>query len=451
MRNRFTSPSRRHQLLVSLSPHGVQVLHFQRGWLGWKQAHAHQTPLPEGDDYLQRVQAALKECCQSWQIPARSDVYWVLAGDILGVLPPMPATALAEPGALLPFAPGSVLTQPDRFGPEEEKSLLWMHKDWATEIERISSACQLRAVELFARAQLFQPLCARSKKHISLVLEGAQDDYFLHIFAPGGAILRSRVVESAALGDGLAGLLQIELASLPENQREAAKGGVQLFAPAAQLPAKEAWPHAAQALPVQPPASLLEQLWRSGLEGIVLQATHNELIQKINIWSMAAAVLGLAALGTMLWHDGRLERQIEDAHEDLRKQAPKVEAAKLLKAKTLWMADVVHAAQALDKDNQAAAALPDVLAVFPPPPAALLYLRLDGKDVALAGTGDEAAVQWLREHPLPQYQPFTEMPVPEFLAEQSIAIHMQAAKQAPAPEPAPAAEAKPTEPEKAKP
>ena len=72
-------------------------------------------------------------------------------------------------------------------------------------------------------------------------------------------------------------------------------------------------------------------------------------------------------------------------------------------------------------------------------------------DIQEAGTGDEAAVQWLREHPLPQYQPFTEMPVPEFLAEQSIAIHMQAAKQAPAPEPAPAAEAKPTEPEKAKP
>jgi len=451
MRNRFISPSRRHQLLVSLAPHGVQILHFQRGWLGWKQAHTHQADLPQGDNYLQCVQSTLKECSQTWRIPAGSDVCWVLAGDIIGVLPPMPASALAEPGALLPFAPGSVLTQLDRFGQGEEKSLLWIHKDWATEMERISSACQLRAVEIFSRAQLFQALGARSKNHIRMVLEGAQSDYFLHIFAANGAILRSCLVEYGTLGDGLVGLLNIELASLPENHMAAAKEGVTLLAPAEHLPAKEAWPHAVQTLPTNPPATLLERLWRSGLEGIVLQATHNELIQKINLWSMAAAVLGLAALATMLWHDGRLERQIEDTHEDLRKQAPKIEAAKLLKAKTLWMADVVRATEVLAKDTQAATALPEVLAVFPPPPAALLYLRLDGRNVALAGTGDDTAVQWLHDHPLAQYQPFTDMPVPEFLAEQNIAIHLQTAKQAPSLEPAPAAVATPTQPEKATP
>lgn len=460
MSNRFPPPPRRHQWVVSLSPHGLLVLHFQRGWLGWKQAHSHQAALPEGDDYLPSVQKVLKDCCRQWKTPAASDIYWVLAGDIMGVVPPAPsADDATEPGAgagaLLPFASGAVLTQIDHFGQGAEKSLLWIHKDWATEIARISNACKLRAVEIFARAQLFQPLCGRNKNQTSIVLEADKDDYFLHIFAPDGAILRSRLVDKATLSDGLAGLLTVELASLPSNEENAPAKRFKLFAPAAQLPSKADWSHSSQALPSTAPSALLEQLWRSGLEGIVLEATHHHLIQKINLWSMVAGGVGLAILATLLWHDGKLERQIEDTHEALRKQSPKVEAAKLLKAKTMWMADVVHAAQALEKDTETLAAFPQALAVFPPPPAALLYLRLDAKNLALAGTGDEAAVQWLHDHPVPQYQAFTDLPVPDFLAEQSISIHLQATKAPPPPSPPPeaesAAQAHPTQPEKAKP
>lgn len=461
MSNRFLPPPRRHQCVVSLAPHGLLVLHFERGWLGWKQAHTHQVTLPEGDDYLQSVQTVLKDCCRQWKTPAASDVYWVLAGDIMGVVPPTPSAddatiAEAGAGALLPFASGTVFTQVDRFGQGAEKSLLWIHKDWASEITRISSACKLRAVEVFSRAQLFQPLCGRNKNQISIVLEGDKDDYFLHIFAPDGAILRSRLVDQATLSEGLVGLLNIELAGLPSHEEGAPARRFKLFAPIAQLPSKADWSHLSQALPSSTPAALLAQLWRSSSEGIVLESTHNTLIQKINLWSMVVGAVGLAVLAAMLWHDGKLERQIDDTHEDLRKQSPKVEAAKLLKAKTMWMADVVRAAQALEKDTQALAAFPQALAVFPPPPAALLYLRLDAKNLALAGTGDEAAVQWLHEHPVPQYQAFTDLPVPDFLAEQSITIHLQAAKAPPpppepSPAPEPVANANKIQPEKAKP
>ncbi|GAB3356407.1 MULTISPECIES: hypothetical protein [Giesbergeria] len=432
MHNRLIPPPRRHQLVVSLSPGCLHVLHFRRGWLGWKQTHTHQTPLPEGDDYLQKVQSALKECSQQWQIPASSDVHWVLAGDIMGVLAPTPATASAEVGSLLPFAPSNVLTQTTHFGQGTEKSLLWIHKDWVAEIERITAACGLQAVELFSRAQLFQPLSSQAKGQICMVLEGDKGQpHSLHIFAPDGAILRSRIVEPAALAEGLGGLLKIELASLPEGTVGHKEGAVGLWASTDCLPVGNDWHHPTQPLPAQSEATLLEQLWRSPYGGIVLQATHQYLVQKINFWSMVWGVVGLVGLAGMLWHDGKLERQIEQAHESLRKEAPKVEAAKLLKAKTLWMADVVQAVQAQEKESLTLPPLPQVLAVFPPAPAALLYLRLDAHKVLMAGTGDEAAVQWLHEHPLPEYQPFTEMPVPDFLAsQQDITIHLQTEKQA---------------------
>lgn len=442
MHNRLLPPPRRHQLLVSLSAQGVQVLHFQRGWLGWKQAHAHRADLPDGEGYLPALQAALGACSQQWRIPAASEIVWVLAGDILGILPPTATSS--EAGPLLPFAASSVLTQTDHFGQGTQKSLLWIHKDWVAEIERISAACALQTVELFARAQLFQPLSLQCKGQVCMVLEGeAAGGYCLHILATDGALLRSRVLETASVQDGaaLAALLKLELAALPDGvlgslAQNVPSQNVQLWASAPVLSALDEshWPHARRALPARSVAALLEQLWRSSLEGIVLQATQQYLVQKINFWSMVGGAVGLIGLALMLWHDGQLERHIEQTHEDLRQQAPKVEAAKLLKLKTLWMADAVQAAQAQEAAHQTPLPLPQLLAVLPPPPATLLYLRLDGQKVELAGTGDAAALQWLQERTLPDYQPFAELPVPEFLAERSdIGIHLQTEKLPPAP------------------
>lgn len=437
MHNRLIPPPRRHQLLVSLSAHGLQVLHFQRGWLGWKQAHAHRAALPDGDGYLPALQAALGACSQQWRIPATSEIVWVLAGDILGILPPTPTSS--EAGPLLPFAASSVLTQTDNFSQGTQKSLLWIHKDWVAEIERISAACALQTVELFARAQLFQPLSLQCKGQVCMVLEGEPaEGHFLHILAADGVLLRSRVLEASSVQDGaaLAALLKMELAALPDGVLGSPAQSVQLWASAPVLSALDDshWPHARRALPTRSLAALLEQLWRSSLEGIVLQATQQHLVQQINFWSVVGGAVGLIGLALMLWHDGQLERQIEQTHEDLRQQAPKVEAAKLLKLKTLWMANAVQAAQAQEAAHQTPLPLPQVLAVLPPPPATLLYLRLDGQKIELAGTGDTAALQWLQERPLPDYQPFTELPVPEFLAERSdIGIHLQTEKLPPAP------------------
>lgn len=438
MQNRLLPPPRRHQLLVSLAPQGLQVLHFRRGWLGWKQAHAHGVELPEGDAYLAAVQSTLHECSQQWNIPAGSEVQWVLAGDILGIVPPAPASS-SESAPLLPFAANQVWTQTDQFSPSAQKSLLWIHKDWVAEMERISAAVGWQAVELFARAQLFQALALQGKDHVCLVLEGtAAEGYFLHILAPDGALLRSRVLETASVQDSeaLAGLLRLELAALPEGPLGRSAPKMQLCAPASVLSAlsDSHWPQARQALPERSLAARLAQLWRSSQEGIVLQATQQHLVHQINFWSIVGGAVGLLGLAAMLWHDGQLERQIEQTHEDLRQQAPKVEAAKRLKLKTLWMADAVQAAQAQDTASQTALPLSQVLAVLPPPPATLLYVRLDGQKVELAGTGDAAALQWLQEHPLPEHQPFTDMPVPEFLAEQpDISIHLQTEKLPPDP------------------
>ena len=57
MRNFSPSAGWRHQLVLSLSPHSLCILHFYRGLLGWKRAHELVVPLPEGGSVL------------SWRVP----------------------------------------------------------------------------------------------------------------------------------------------------------------------------------------------------------------------------------------------------------------------------------------------------------------------------------------------------------------------------------------------
>lgn len=434
MRNRPFSGMNQHQLVLSLTPECLQLLHLQRGVLGWRRAHEEHCPLPQGDDFLAALQQQAQQCTQQWRLPPGTRAHWVLASDILGIIAPaQPATAGA---ALLPFAPSDTRTQADVFAGADNPGMLWIHKDWLAEIERISELCGLQLVELYARAQLFQREAARASGALKVVIEepAGQQQAFLHIYAANGAMLRSRVLDVHDKGQALQGCVAAELAALG-----AAAGGAAGQAPALLLTAtapQPPWPELPQwrALKRQAEADRLWQLWRGDQEGIVVRATHEEVGKTLKGLSLALGLAGAVGLGAMVWHDGRLQQQIEDDSASARREAPRVAAAQALKARTLRMADAVQASQTLQDAPDAMAGLAALLARFPAPPATLLYVRTDADTLAFAAQGDEASAQALRERPPAGYGPLTDLPLPEFLSEAAPTIHLQTRRLPPEPQ-----------------
>ncbi|NUN59560.1 MAG: hypothetical protein HUU13_00370 [Burkholderiaceae bacterium] len=429
MRNRTPSARRRHQLVLSLLPHGLHVLHLQRGILGWKRANEASLPLPEGDDFLPKIQSQLSHCIEQWKLPSGARVHWVLAGDILGIVPPSATeTSLA---AALPFSANDTRTQPDLFAGDTLPSLMWIHKDWIAEIERISSQCQLELVELYARAQLFQRHAAQRTGATKVVIERENGMLILHIFASTGMMLRTRILSDKD-ATALHAILQTELAGLRSGTDGQADRQKQLLAPAELVANPSEW-HGfdCHALEQVSQADLLERLWHSDLEGIVVRPTHDDIVKGIKALSLSMGAAGLVGLGLMVWHDGQLQQQIDDGRTKSRKDLPRVEAAKALKSRTLQMAEAVQAAQTLRENSASMTAFTQILANFPPAPATLLYVRTDDNTLAFVGTGEEASVKWLQERSFPGYEPLTEFPVPEFLQNNNPAIHFQSRKSAP--------------------
>lgn len=433
MRNSTPSASRRHQLVLSLSPHCLNVIHFQLGLLGWKRTNEIQIALPEGEDFLPQIQSRLAQCSRQWKLPPNTRAQWVLGGDILGIVPS--TTSETGAGAALPFAANDTRTQSDQLSDSDHPSLMWIHKDWVAEIERISASCQLDLLEFFARAQLFQREVARLSGAFKVVIEQEVDQYFLHIFGPTGAMLRTKILggkDTAALHP----LLKAEIAGLGPVFDEPQQPQISLLAPAQLIDTfSESQGFECHVLDERPPADLLEQLWRSELEGIVVRSTYEEVVQNIKLLSIALAIVGLIVTGLMMWHDGKLQQAIDDGRQLVRKDLPKVEAAKALKAQTLQMADAVQAAKIFRENTGSLMAFTQILANFPPAPATLLYVRTDENSLAFVGNGDQTSVKWLQDRVFPGYAPLTELPVPEFLESGHPAIHVQTRK-APAP-PAP--------------
>lgn len=433
MRNLSPSASWRHQLVLSLSPHSLCILHFYRGLLGWKRAHELQVPMPEGDGFSSQLQQQLADCVTRWKIPPATRAHWVLAGDILGIVPPSTQGAGAPPS--LPFPASDTRTQVDAFGGADGASLMWMHKDWVTELERISSACRLDLVELYARAQLFQRLAARQPSSLRVVVETDTSDQFLHVYAANGTMLRTRVLDAHDANEHLAQTLQVELAALGAPGSPA-----QLTTPKGYAAEAQTWAdYQHHVLPPTSHSDLLEKLWRSDLSGIIVRHTHDDMVQTLKWLSVGLGAAGLAGLALMVWHDGRLERQIEEGRDRVRKDLPKVEAAKLLKARTLRMADAVQAVATARENPSALGPYTQLVAYFPPPPATLLYFSADNGSVALVAKGNEGSVKWLQEKPLAGFGAWSnDFPVPDYLAASTPEIHMQARKAAPVPIAAPA-------------
>ena len=423
MRQRTLSTGRKHHVVLSLTPCSLELLHLQRGPLGWRRAHQDSLALPAGETSLQQVATHLQHCVTAWKIPAGSRIHWVLASDILGII--SSAGASAPAAAVLPFAATETRTQPDQFAASDNPSLLWIHKDWLAEIERICEQSGLALMEVFARAQIFQLQAARFPGPAKVVLEAHGPETFLHIYTGQGMVMRSAVLDASDNAAMHARVIS-ELAALGTTATDAGMPPVIIVTIGPVVASPTDWPgFSCHDQSPTPQADLLEQLWRSALEGIVVRPSHEDLTRQIQWMSVALGVAGLTLLGLMFWHDGRLQEEIDASLAQVRKERPKVEAAKMLKARTLQMADAAQAAQSVRENTGAMTGLALALSQFPPPPARLLYVRTDEKTLAFAGSGNDTSIQWLNEKGIPGYAPLTDLPVPGHLKDASPAIHMQ--------------------------
>lgn len=420
----------KHQLVLSLSPRWLHVVHWRRGWLGWTRQHAQALAIPADADFSAQVLSLLRHCTRPWSLPAGTRAHWVLAPDVLGVIGlPDAATSPGGPAAALPFSPTDTITQPDRFaGPSAAMSMLWIHKGWVAEIERISQACQLELAELFARAQLFQQEAAAQPGDVKVVLETQEGQTFLHGFAANGVLLRSRVVDADA-GDDLPSVVQAEVAALVSPGAGDQPAQTTLLVSDALAGRTSGWP-GLKRHPLAPSAEAdrMERLWRSALEGISVRSTHDDVVQQIRVLTLGIGAAGAATLALMLWHDGMLEQQIEQDRASLRAGLPQAEAATALRTRSMQMADAVQAAGAIRDNTAAMNGIAQIVTNFPPPPATLLYARSDMQSLAFAGSGSAGSVQWLRSRPWPGYGPLNDLAVPDFLAQAKPAIHLQASR-----------------------
>lgn len=417
----------KHLLVLSLTPRSLDLLLLQRSLLGWRRMEHQSVALTEGDDYLRQVSYHLREKCKDWKTEPGSGVYWVLSGDILGVMPPDP-TPHSDAAQSLPFPATETRVQADLYAPCENPSVLWIHKDWLAQVERISGQAKLNLLEIFARAQLFQTQSAPPSALAKVVLESTEDQVFLHIYAANGMVLRTTVLTERSR-EAIDCRIQSELAALGILVSHDCAPTVALLASPSLIPGLPTWPASQpQPLPIPAQAQLLEQLFKSKLEGIVVRPSHEALTLRMQWASAALGVFGLLWLSVMLWHDGKLQEQISSTQGQIQKLGPKVADAKARKVRTLQMADALAAVHSVRKDSGAMDGFAQLLNQFPPPPAHLLYVRADSQTLAFAAHGDDTGVQWLKDKSLPGYGPLTATASPEHLKNVSPEISLQATK-----------------------
>lgn len=437
-----TRASRRHQVVLSLTPQGLRVLHLRRGLLGWRSAHEERLPIPPHQDEHSAIAPALVERFQQWAVPKDSHAYWVVTGDILGVVTPAPGSTAAA----LPFPAGEIRTHTDGFGSAVHGAapapLFWIHKDWVAELERITSHCGLQLIEIFARGQLFQQALGTSQRTLRALVERDGEECFLHIYATSGKLLRTRMLDGGTLADGqvLQSLLKIEALA---------------FGTAGHVPdlevvdtcglLKEPWEGAIlSTLPATSPQAGLVALWRSSIEGIAIRSVHQGLVRDLMLGSAALGAAGLLIVGGFAWHDGRLQEEITSTAARIKRQQPRVDSALAQRTQTLRMADAVQASDGTQKNVDAFDTFQRGLAVFPPAPATLQYLRATPDTLELAATGGEAAIQWMEKNPPLDFTPFSDFTPPDDVIQQKPDIHLQTRRN-------PAPQASPAEPQASKP
>ncbi len=358
---------RSHHVVLVLGSASVTLTLYRQGFAFWKKVRDVELLFDQEIGELRDIEKRLQDEFRAWRVLGAVQSSWILPGNILNIavptaLNPSSGTDLAS---MLPFPPVEVRTSLASRPAPGGAPVLWVHKDWVNEIARICNSLNWTCVELFSRAQLFQPLVARSKKRFKFVIERCGKDGNFHAYSESGEVCRT-------------GLLPMQDPDLvmPQVEREvrafsaiASENAVnELFEVRvgkgyAPLPSRESAPP--MAVTQVDLASIVNAFFRSTAEGIVIAPDYGNLVHRINLFSVSVLLIGLGVLGGMFWHDRVLQRELIAARLELRKETPPYQAAQTFRNLTLKMADAVSVKRASMADPSVFKPLAEIMQVLP--------------------------------------------------------------------------------------
>lgn len=358
----------RHRLVIVIEAQRLVLVHWLRGWLGWRPLHAGVVPLADPDWDLAEQVTAVRGQLAGWRLPPATPLTCILPPQIAGISR-LPADPAAEPAlaAVLPYPLDEVrLQRLDEEAPAtaEGGAILWLHRDWLVELEGFASALGLSLHEIHARAQFYSGLAGKAGKASAYgVLE---EGGLLHLFSPGGVPLRSCALgESDADGMGRRVAAEVLSANLAAGGRE----GFPLF-----LRGPGEWSAGLTAAGCRVDTALLAgldvpvlagRLWRARLPCLQLESHGANFMRGMVRLSIVVGGLGLAAFAGMLWHDRQLAAELAQHEQYLRKNRPEYRRLQTLEQEALRADTVLRGAEGFLAISSALAPLGRLVPVLP--------------------------------------------------------------------------------------
>ncbi len=374
--------SRRQHIFVFLTASGLSVVQFQRRFTGWICLNRASLALAEASQDFSEILVKLRDATADWKIPAATWVSWIMPGDILAVVQYCkPKDQVADFSNLFPFERNDIQISEFSESSDKPQSIYWIHKDWVTEVAKVSAELGWVCDEIYARAQLLKCVLPKGVGKFRLLLEGDNAEKHLHIYASNGSIVRTTQV-GATGPEEVAKTIRREMGALAAQTL----GGFQLFVH--NLPA-QATGVSPDEMPVQPlPAldseSLTARLICSAQTGIEVRPTFGALVSRINAYSLGFATVGSLLLALMVWHDGVLQTEIESSRRQVRTDTARYQTAKHARMEAVKMAEAVQVKASMVAAPPVFQPLSEIMSVLSPPSSLSLY-ESDSTGVRIAG------------------------------------------------------------------
>ncbi len=389
--------SKPHRIMIALSSAGLTVAHIRRDFSDWVLLHAGKINLPEDQQDFNTIPAQIRDFVRDWKIPAQTTTWvsWIVPADVLAALRGE-CNSNEAIASHVPYALNELRLSDFSTRSKNPQTVYWLHNDWALAFQQTAQALGGTVDECYSRAQLFLSLIPKAvKKQHRVLLESDGVSRYLHIYAPNGDVLRTTKI-NAKDTPALMDTVRREIVLLQPNTDdavtvEAAVYGCNIKIPElrSELGLRELNDCALE--------TLFLPLLKSRQTGVEMQATYESLLNRLNAWSLGAAVVGSALIGLMVSHDDELKTQIEDQRFELRRLTHNYQNAKAIRRDTLRMAESVAMKNHFGESAPAFQPLAEVVTALNPPntlPTRLNFYEKTGSTIRIEFTGGKlSAIQ----------------------------------------------------------
>lgn len=366
-------------IIVLLSDSYLFVSKYQRNFFHWKLTENTKITFSKTENYSE-ITSKLDALISTWALSGSKYISWIVPSDVMGSFETkIDIDKAVNISNYLPYQKSDVKLSVINNKTKTPQVIYWMHNDWISEFVEISNKLDITCVEFFSRAQLY--IDKIYPKRISVIVEGESREVYLHVFSAIGNLVRSTKIPNDGV-DVLKGNIDKEINflesknikvlfnSLPEDLEDFLKEK-----------------YSATELVLDDIGTLVNGLFKSGVEGIEVNPVYAETLRKFNVilWSVVFAV----GIGTslMIWHDYRL--QVTAAHDraSLKEAFPKFQTAKVELAEAIEMSKAIKEQQAMASELPSFKPLGGILLELSQPEVLSSYSQ-NGKVINVAGTGN---------------------------------------------------------------